>query len=72
MVAEKLRSTIEALAPAAGEIRLKVTASIGVARNQPEHRSIADIQRLADQAMYLAKKQGRNRVTCFDRMVTSE
>lgn len=71
VVAEKLRAAIEGLTPTAGEIRLKVTASIGVARNQPEHRSIADIQRLADQAMYLAKKQGRNRVTCFDRMATN-
>lgn len=69
VVAEKLRVAIEALTPSAGETRLKVTASIGVARNQPEHRSIADIQRLADQAMYVAKQQGRNRVTCFDRMV---
>ncbi|MEI7605742.1 MAG: GGDEF domain-containing protein [Rhodospirillaceae bacterium] len=71
VLAEKLRTAIESLTPAAGDIRLKVTASIGVARNQPEHRSIADIQRLADQAMYLAKKQGRNRVTCFDRMATN-
>lgn len=69
VVAEKLRVAIENLTPTAGETRLTVTASIGVARNQPEHRSIADVQRLADQAMYLAKKQGRNRVTCFDRMV---
>lgn len=68
VVAEKLRAAIEGLTPTAGDIRLNVTASIGVARNQPEHRSIADIQRLADQAMYLAKQQGRNRVTCFDRM----
>lgn len=69
VVAEKLRVAIENLTPTAGETRLTITASIGVARNQPEHRSIADVQRLADQAMYLAKKQGRNRVTCFDRMV---
>ena len=71
VVAEKLRAAIEGLAPIAGETRLKVTATIGVARNQPGHQSIADIQRLADQAMYLAKKQGRNRVTCFDRMASA-
>jgi diguanylate cyclase (GGDEF)-like protein len=71
VVAEKLRTSIEALELSVGEARLKVTASIGVARNQPEHQSIAEIQRLADQAMYLAKKQGRNRVTCFNRMVTN-
>lgn len=64
--AEKLRAAIQALALDAGGTPLTVTASIGVARNSPDHRSIAAIQRLADQAMYLAKQQGRNRVTCLN------
>lgn len=71
VLAEKLRTAVEALTLPVGETHLKVTASIGVARNQPEHQSIMEIQRLADQAMYLAKKQGRNRVTCFNRMVAN-
>lgn len=66
VLAEKLRTSIEALTPTVGDMRLKVTASIGVAGNRPDHRTIADIQRIADQAMYQAKKQGRNRVTCFE------
>ncbi|CAK0776929.1 GGDEF domain-containing protein [Azospirillaceae bacterium] len=71
VLAEKLRKSIEALRPSVGETIIKVTASIGVARNQPEHSSITDIQRLADQAMYLAKKEGRNRVTCFSKIVSN-
>jgi diguanylate cyclase (GGDEF)-like protein len=66
VLAEKLRKSIEALTPTVGDTQLKVTASIGVAGNRPDHRTIADIQRSADQAMYQAKKQGRNRVTCFE------
>lgn len=65
-LAENLRKDIEALMPRTGEIELKITASIGVAKNQPHHLSIESIQREADQAMYLAKQQGRNRVTSFE------
>lgn len=66
LLAEKLRQSVEALMPSIGEIRIPVTVSIGVARNQPDHKSIADIKRQADQAMYLAKAAGRNRVTALD------
>lgn len=52
--------------PDIGEQRLPITASIGVAAGGPEHKSVADVQRQADQAMYVAKRQGRNRVTCLD------
>ena len=62
-LAEKLRRDIEELMPATDETRLKITASIGVARNLPHHHAIEDIQRDADQAMYRAKQAGRNRVT---------
>ncbi|MBF0327354.1 MAG: GGDEF domain-containing protein [Alphaproteobacteria bacterium] len=65
-LAEKLRSDIEALMPDIGSERLRVTASIGVAVGGPEVRTIAEVQRLADEAMYQAKRQGRNRVTCFE------
>jgi diguanylate cyclase (GGDEF)-like protein len=66
LLAEKLRHGIETLRLSFGETRIPVTVSIGVARNQPDHKSIADIKRQADQAMYLAKQGGRNRVTAFD------
>ncbi len=62
-LAEKLRATIEALCPDIGGQRLRITASMGVAQNQPGLARLADIQRAADQAMYRAKAAGRNRVT---------
>jgi diguanylate cyclase (GGDEF)-like protein len=59
-IAERVREAI-------GEIHLsdtdvQVTASVGVA-SFPEHASTPDrLERLADAALYLAKRQGRNRV----------
>ncbi len=67
-LAEKLRQDIEGLMPDIGEQRLPITASIGVAAGGPQHKTVADVQRQADQAMYVAKRQGRNRVTCLDEM----
>ena len=64
-LAERLRQDIEELMPDIGELHLKVTASIGVAAGAPSTLSIAEVQRQADQAMYTAKQQGRNRVTCI-------
>jgi diguanylate cyclase (GGDEF)-like protein len=65
-LAEKLRAEIEALKPDIGSERLPVTASVGIAIGGPESPSIAEVQRRADEAMYQAKRKGRNRVTCLD------
>lgn len=65
-VAESLRRAIEAAHPDIGQCRLPVTASIGVAGHRATDSAIGDIQRRADQAMYDAKRQGRNRVTLLD------
>ncbi|HLP97260.1 MAG TPA: GGDEF domain-containing protein [Sideroxyarcus sp.] len=62
-LAEKVRNEVAMLHPRLDGTRLTITASIGVARNLPQHHTIEDIQREADQAMYRAKQQGRNRVT---------
>lgn len=64
-VAEHARHSIEALMPSIGERRLRVTASIGVAGSGGGDRSMLAIQQQADQAMYVAKSRGRNRVSCF-------
>ncbi|MEO5336200.1 MAG: GGDEF domain-containing protein [Magnetospirillum sp. WYHS-4] len=64
-LAEKLRLDIEALMPDIGSERLRITASIGVAASRPTLISIAEVQSQADEAMYVAKRQGRNRVTCI-------
>lgn len=64
-LAEQIRQHIERLMPQSGEIRIPVTASIGVASSEQGETSMAAIQRNADQAMYQAKQQGRNRVSVF-------
>ena len=65
VLAEKLRRDIEALEHSLNGVRLKVTASIGLAERRPDEVSTAQIQRRADQAMYRAKADGRNRVAAF-------
>ncbi|MFM7524281.1 MAG: GGDEF domain-containing protein, partial [Betaproteobacteria bacterium] len=65
-LAEAIRRNIEILMPSTGEQILKITASIGVARNSPSEQTILDIQKQADQAMYRAKAAGRNRVSSLD------
>lgn len=64
-LAEKLRQEIESLMPDIGTMRLRITASIGVAEGDHRTASIAEIQGQADHAMYAAKRAGRNRVTCI-------
>lgn len=65
-LAEGIRIAIENLMPSIGDRQLKVTASIGVARNQHSDQTMKEIQQQADQAMYRAKAGGRNRVSSFD------
>jgi diguanylate cyclase (GGDEF)-like protein/putative nucleotidyltransferase with HDIG domain len=57
--AERLRRTIAA-SLVGGDQQLKVTASFGVAQIEPGD-SIEDVIRRADEALYIAKKGGRNR-----------
>ncbi|MCA9677666.1 MAG: diguanylate cyclase [Kofleriaceae bacterium] len=62
--AERLRRTIEALAVVVGEETIRVTVSIGVAC-YPEvaAKTAEDLVAAADQALYRAKSDGRNRVS---------
>lgn len=69
-IAEILRQAIEALRPDIGSTRLVITASIGVAADRARTATVAELQRQADEAMYAAKRQGRNRVTCIDESKT--
>jgi diguanylate cyclase (GGDEF)-like protein len=65
-LAEDLRKTVETLMPDIGTTHLRVTASIGVAQSQSCTQCMQEIQQKADQAMYLAKSRGRNRVSSFE------
>lgn len=62
-LAEKLREAVAALEIRCGETLLPMTASIGVATRQARHLTFKSIQSEADEAMYLAKQMGRNRVS---------
>jgi two-component system cell cycle response regulator len=63
-VAERLRSVVAALPLAACEIEggIAVTVSIGVASYPDDGNAVNIIQEQADQAMYWAKRLGRNQV----------
>ena len=61
-IAEKIRIVIENLMPEVSGNKIKITVSIGVICRMDHHKSISDIQRDADHAMYHAKMNGRNRV----------
>jgi len=64
-VAERIRSTMEAAVFEPGTIDLKLTISIGI-ETCPEAPSIHDLIVAADQALYAAKRQGRNQVVLAD------
>jgi diguanylate cyclase (GGDEF)-like protein len=61
-VAERIRQRIEAFTPPGAELAdLHVTASIGMALSQP-NASARELIARADQALYEAKKAGKNRL----------
>ena len=64
-LAETLRGAIESTLVEVDGVRLRITASIGVAVKGFDQQSIQEIQEKADQAMYESKRNGRNRVSCF-------
>lgn len=64
-LAETLRLAIESILMEANGQRIRITASIGVAVKHLEQESMEAIQQHADQAMYEAKRAGRNRVSTF-------
>lgn len=58
--AERVRKTIDALPPFGG--RVKVTTTIGVAASDRKGSSADALVKAADEAMYVAKHTGKNRV----------
>ena len=68
-VAERLRKTIENTSVSV-DSKLKYTISIGVVTVIPDSETNVDtLYKLSDNALYLAKKQGRNRVVRFQNAV---
>ncbi|MDH3521599.1 MAG: GGDEF domain-containing protein [Myxococcales bacterium] len=60
---EQIRRAIEAFEFRKGDTRVAPTISIGAAELEPGVQSAEELTRLADDALYRAKKAGRNRVS---------
>ncbi|MGM0593437.1 MAG: diguanylate cyclase [Pseudomonadota bacterium] len=60
-LAEKIVTTINSSPLCSGRIEIHYSVSVGVAELEPEDMGLEDIYRRADEALYRAKEQGRNR-----------
>jgi len=67
-IAERIRRLVENAPFEIGNVRLTLTVSLGIS-NFPTHQpeSKEDLIEMADQALYDAKRSGRNRVCIFQR-----
>jgi diguanylate cyclase (GGDEF)-like protein len=63
--AERCCSTIAKTPVQIGDVELQVTASFGVAEREETTRSAEHLLDLADQALLLAKREGKNRVVAW-------
>ena len=71
MLAEICRDAIEQLDCSHIQSGLKLTASFGVSYSQISGYQASELMRHADQALYLANYNGRNRVESYDQMQTN-
>ncbi len=62
ILAERLRSAIETASPKWGRWNASITVSIGASELMSNDTTFNQTLKRADQAVYIAKKQGRNRV----------
>jgi two-component system chemotaxis family response regulator WspR len=63
VVAERIRVSVDNLMLPYGNRYIKLSISIGVAGLTDEVNNISTLLKLADNALYVAKAQGRNKVT---------
>lgn len=62
IAAERIRAALETWKPDMQPGDISVTASFGVHKGDPRTETFADMMRRADEQLYLAKAQGRNKV----------
>jgi len=65
-VAERLRVSIEATITQGQDQDISVTASFGVAQYNPQDKEFSQLFKHADELLYRAKEQGRNRIVHND------
>jgi diguanylate cyclase (GGDEF)-like protein/PAS domain S-box-containing protein len=61
-VAERLRSEFEKLQVLVGKVKITFTVSIGVTQVRSQDKNIEEVLNRADEALYKAKRMGRNQV----------
>jgi len=61
---ERLRRTIASSPLTAGSRLISATVSIGIATAHDSLNNISDLMKVADQALYDAKRMGRDRIVC--------
>lgn len=69
--AEKWRTEVEAILVRHGDFNIRFTISAGVSGYPDQASDHEQLIECADVALYLSKKNGRNRVNCFDPSVES-
>ena len=65
MIGNKLRIALESEKIALTDQEITVTASVGLSQLDENTRDLEEMFSQADQALYLSKEQGRNRVTVY-------
>src|SRR5262249_9106950 len=70
--AERLRRAITGMPISVGAEILQVTASFGVVERRPALADCDELVEAADQALRLAKQLGRDRVVCYEQVVTDD
>lgn len=66
MIAERIRSSIEASSVDAGDEKIKITVSIGCASMSQSRSTLKQLLVSADSALYQAKSRGRNCIVDID------
>ena len=65
VLAERLRRNVAAQPILFGDIEISATISLGIAEMRPDTPNYERLLQMADEALYLSKDNGRNRVTTY-------